>query len=78
MWRLCEYHYQLRIWECSLVCLSLGPAQSGKSSETENVTLMHVQSWGFPGGSVVTESTCRCRRHGFDPDPGRPHVPQSD
>lgn len=26
---LCEYHSQPRIWECSLVCLSLGPAQLG-------------------------------------------------
>ena len=24
-------------------------------------------SQGFPGGSVVKESTCQCRRHGFDP-----------
>ena len=22
--------------------------------------------WGFPGGAVVKESTCQCRRHGFD------------
>ena len=25
----------------------------------------------FPGGSVVKESTCQCRRHGFDPSLGR-------
>ena len=25
----------------------------------------------FPGGSVVKESTCQCRRHGFDPWLGR-------
>ena len=23
--------------------------------------------WGFSGGSVVKESTCQCRRHGFNP-----------
>ena len=23
--------------------------------------------WGFPGDSVSKESTCQCRRHGFDP-----------
>ena len=26
---------------------------------------------GFPGGSVVEESACRSRRHGFDPGLGR-------
>ena len=25
------------------------------------------QCWGFPGGSVVKESTCQCRGHRFDP-----------
>ena len=25
------------------------------------------QTGGFSGGSVGTESTCQCRRHGFDP-----------
>ena len=30
---------------------------------------------GFPGGSVVKESTCQCRRHRFDPWSGKiPHV----
>ena len=32
-------------------------------------------SWGFPGGSVVKESACQCRRHRFDPWPGKiPHA----
>ena len=29
---------------------------------------LHIAKWtGFPGGSVVKESVCQCRRHGFDP-----------
>ena len=27
--------------------------------------------WVFPGGAVVKESTCQCRRHGFDPWVGK-------
>ena len=34
------------------------------------IRLKKMDSWGFPGGSVV-ESTRQCRRHGFDPSSGK-------
>ena len=27
---------------------------------------MRLPRWHFPAGSSVKESTCQCRRHGFD------------
>ena len=36
----------------------------------KNVPLLFcagIMYWGFPGGSVVKESTCQCRRHSFSP-----------
>ena len=30
---------------------------------------------GFPGGSSGKESTCQCRRHGFNPNPWVTKIP---
>ena len=34
-------------------------------------TLTYIKRVGFPGGTIGTEPTCHCRRHGFDPWVGK-------
>ena len=43
-----------------------GLQSMGSQSQTWLNNLHFHFSQGFPGGSVVKESTCQCRRHGFD------------
>ena len=39
-----------------------------KHSEVQKYCLnIRNESQGFPGGSVVKESACQCRRHRFNP-----------
>ena len=30
-----------------------------------NGKLFKLSVWGFPGGALIKESACQCRRHGF-------------
>ena len=55
----------------SLACCSLGVSKS--QTRLSNWTAV-CYCWGFPGGSVVKEPACQCRRHkrcGFSPWVGK-------
>ena len=38
----------------------------------------YVKKMSFPWWLSDKKSICQCRRHGFDPDLGRPHMPWSN
>ena len=59
-------HFSIFAWKIPWTEVLVGYNPLGQSQTWLNNLHFHF-SQGFPGGSVVKESTCQCRRHGFDP-----------